>query len=151
MAFWSVRFPIQSLAISIIAVVRLIESWKTLRRYPNVKQWKLLTQRSMTIGITKGRRPILHNCMISSALFSDLGTVYCNFPSAAMTKVLNEGIVTMSRIQLPPAHKRTADRHREIDYFTVISRTIFSSANGRVVIWFGKFSLAATGSHMSPR
>ena len=41
----------------------------------------------MTIGIIKGR-PVLHNCMISSTLFSDLGTVYCNFPSAAITKVL---------------------------------------------------------------
>ena len=119
MAFWSVRFPIQTLAISIIAIVRLIASGKTLRRYPNVKQWKQLSQRSMktvvNIGITKGRRPVLFKC----ALFSDLGTVYCNFPSAAMAKVLKASSPCLEyNLQ---ALKRTADRHCEIDYFTVIS------------------------------
>jgi hypothetical protein len=96
-----VRFPIQSLAISIIALVRLIASIrKNTQKIPKRQAMKTVDPAVYDYRYHQGTAPNitqLHDFIC--ALFRPWHSVL----PLAMTKVLNEGIVTMSRIQLTSA------------------------------------------------
>jgi len=102
MAFWSVRFPIQTLAISIIAIVRLIASGKNTQKIPKRQAMKTVVpavyENSCQYRYHQGTAPSI---IQMRALFRPWHSVL-QFPIRSDGQS-TEGIVTMSRIQLTSA------------------------------------------------